>query len=91
MSKDGLMNGPLVAGEPLLPEDWCYIHNKSEPATDTTYRVCGECNHVFETPADLESADYDLRMHWHREYNDVVPHRMPADHIYACPECSHDF
>jgi hypothetical protein len=52
--------------------------------TPTTYRVCGECFHVFETAADLVAADQAA---WS---DGPHPPRDP-EHIYSCPVCVHDF
>jgi hypothetical protein len=52
--------------------------------TASTYRVCPECFHVYETAADLVAADQAA---W---ADGPHPPRDP-DKIYSCPECTHDF
>lgn len=70
--------------QPPLPDDWCYSCGRSEPMTPSTYRVCPECFHVYETAADLVAADQAA---W---ADGPHPPRDP-DKIYSCPECAHDF
>ena len=68
-----------------LPDDWCFTHQRREPTTPTTYRVCGECWHVFETEQEL----VDAANRW-----DLPPGEQPftaGEIIFACPECGHDF
>jgi hypothetical protein len=58
-------------------------HVKEIEPGETVYRVCGECWHVYRTAADLEAA-------WMREAPEGCPPR-PADEIFFCQECIHDF
>lgn len=73
----------------------CYIHNVFEVMRPDAYRVCFECKHVYNTPADLEKA-------YAREVvrmNETDPTCQPpldpkgrkANEIYFCQECVHDF
>lgn len=73
----------------------CAIHDKAEPVTEHTYRVCFECGHVYERPADLvkeyerivKQMNDDLKSQEKRLY----PWTKPADEIYFCQLCLHDF
>lgn len=79
-----------------LPDDWCYIHNESEPIpADGAYRVCFECSHVFPTEQALID---DIRSFWEEyiygEYPDGRCDYVPPTEgreIFSCPHCAHDF
>lgn len=59
----------------------CWIHNAHEAGEDElVYLVCGECGHVFRTPADLE-----------KNWLDEVGYVRNAELIFSCPFCVHDF
>lgn len=66
----------------------CYAHDVDEVSTPFTYRVCGECFHVYETPHDLVRA-------WRRAtYEHYPKDRLPAprvERIAFCQYCLHDF
>lgn len=68
----------------------CHWHGTDEP-DEGAYRVCGECCHVYRTAEDLRAAwagaakdSYDLP-----PGTDVTA--PPAEQIYACCYCAHDF
>jgi hypothetical protein len=63
---------------------YCAVHEKDEPTTDETYRVCFECGHVYETEKDLEEA-------WDETYPQTLLRGRPARKIDFCPICLHDF
>ena len=65
----------------------CWIHHVDEPITEETYRVCGECFHVW-TADELVSVDLALRQAL-GDSEPVLP-ATPED-IWCCPECIHDF
>lgn len=31
----------------------CFSHHVDEPADDSTYMICGECGHVYQTAGEL--------------------------------------
>lgn len=73
---------------------YCFIHDVFEVLKPDVYKVCYECKHVYNTPQDLEAA-YTRVV---RELNENVeadlrelPEHKPADQIYFCQECIHDF
>lgn len=83
----------LLATEPAWPS-FCHVHGHSEDCTTTTYKVCFECGHVYETEADLirsvnqmfESiAAADGQTLHSNDY------WVSGEAVYACPECAHDF
>lgn len=45
----------MVNGHDVMTTDdpGCFWHG-AEPITESTFLVCYECGHVYETPADLE-------------------------------------
>lgn len=67
----------------------CCYHHVDEPA-DGAYRVCGECFHVYPTAETLREAwavtaeGYGLP-----PGTDVIA--PPAEQIYGCPYCVHDW
>lgn len=63
----------------------CYFHGV-EPIPADAYRVCAECGHCYNTREDLVSEDVKLRR-WGLD----IPLPDPADEIYTCPLCLHDF
>ena len=72
----------------------CHIHNVFEVMLPNPYQVCFECKHVYNTPQDLEAAYTDTvrEMNKHREREEpFAPEYKPADKIYFCQECIHDF
>lgn len=102
MAEDGPVR-PL----PPLPEDWCMIHNRSEPVRPGDYRICGECWHVFRTAEELVAethrAELDSWKFWRsaaavqqpaereRWLATALPERRDPEKIFACPHCTHDF
>lgn len=72
-----------------LPIVYCVWHEELEEYDECTYRLCGECGHVYQTPGDL------LRI-WRREADQygwswVRRWTRSANKIYFCPLCLHDF
>ena len=75
---------------------WCDWHARYEDSLGS-YKVCGECWHVFPDPDVLLKAHHDLlRMHAGMDFSKkgvrtepVLP-RSP-DSVFACPYCAHDF
>ena len=66
----------VVAGAPLE----CWWHGE-EVIPEDVYRVCMECGHAWTLEA-LEAADAE-------RYPDMG--RRPAEDIFSCPLCVHDF
>lgn len=66
---------------------WCYGCMRCEPLREGDYRICGECFHVFRTPAELVGADLAVV----RRLGEDEPDPRPADQIAVCPVCAHDF
>lgn len=66
---------------------YCAIHNVQEPATDSTYRVCFECGHVYETKQDLIDIEYETA----QSYGDHIFPKTNAASILFCPLCLHDW
>jgi hypothetical protein len=64
----------------------CYSHGVDELETPFTYRVCGECFHVYETSHDLVKA-------WQAAVDRLEPMEdtPAADDIHFCQFCTHDF
>lgn len=59
------------------PTSRCYFHGE-ERVDETTFRICLECGHVWTREA-LETAALEFGA------------ARQAEHVYACPECAHDF
>jgi hypothetical protein len=67
----------------------CYWHHVDESDVGA-YRVCFECKHVYRTAENLRQAwateiAPDLRDHG------PDPDPPPAEEIWGCPYCAHDF
>lgn len=84
---------------PCEMRDMCWSHNVNEPANEETYRICFECNHVFQTEDDLVNAHNakveEMRMdgpggdfEWEVAY---IPLAQRGSDIHCCPFCIHDF
>jgi hypothetical protein len=86
-----------IAADPLNPHQpseachgiHCYWHHVDEPG-EGAYRACFECGHVYQTAEDLRQAwaaeiAPDLRDHG------PVPGPPPAEEIWGCPLCAHDW
>lgn len=75
--------------------DWCFSHNRREPVDENTYRVCGECFHVFQTEADLirdHNAELaDMRSRHSDDAAREMPDATSGETIVTCPHCVHDF
>lgn len=77
---------PVITGVEPEVNSACYFHGP-ETLDDHTYRVCGECGHVW-TVDDLVA-----------EHNKILAYltmRPPlklrqVDTIDICPLCTHDF
>lgn len=59
--------------------EMCFFHDRVEPVTSTTYRVCFECHHVFPTQQDFEDS-----------YREEFPLQNVPVNYYVCPLCAHD-
>lgn len=65
----------------------------------TIARMCGECGHAWETLTELVEHDFLIQMASSRqdpiefwsEVPETPPKRRPADTIFSCPCCDHDF
>jgi hypothetical protein len=64
----------------MQPGSDCYFH-PNERALATDFRQCLECGHSYRTEQELRDAA--------RVYMDGPA--PPADQIWACPTCAHDF
>lgn len=71
----------------LVADTYCWVHDELEPRSENPYLVCFECGHVYETEADLER-DY---MEERPKDTPITVTPVPADEIYFCPHCLHDF
>lgn len=60
----------------------CWFHGL-EPIPDDVYRVCLECGHAWMREA-LEAAHHELG-------DDPDAEPTPAERIWSCPLCIHDF
>lgn len=65
----------------------CYSHNVDEPRDTNTYRVCFECNHVYQTEADLLAAHNRNKA----EMGDGPEQQLTPSLASFCAECIHDF
>lgn len=76
---------------------YCHIHNVFEICVAEPYRVCFECSHVYNKPSDLEAAYSavvaEMNTSGVAEDPDYepLPTYKPAEVIYFCQECIHDF
>lgn len=82
----------------------CFIHHEVEPLGADPYRVCFECGHVYQAPADLVAA-YNAGAGQFNDHppppapgawEDVVRKLEPKEvgqvvGIVFCPACLHDF
>lgn len=60
---------------------WCFSCCRVEGFDESTYIVCSECCHSFDTEADLLEADAEMR-----------GHRLDSGtEVFSCPRCCHDF
>lgn len=66
----------------------CYAHNVDESVTPFSYRVCGECLHVYETSHDLVKAWQEWTYKTYPEDRRDPP---AAGDIAFCQYCLHDF
>jgi hypothetical protein len=81
--------------------EWCYHHHEYEDRGPDPYRICGECGHVYRTPADLVNAyNYEskhMAEHWNELLmGDTVPdvRQLTVEqhmHIGFCQYCLHDW
>ena len=67
-----------MAAQQRSPET-CFFHDRVEDVTDSTYRVCGECHHVFPTRKDFVNA-----------FRSEFPGPPVPVHFGVCPLCAHD-
>lgn len=85
-TRDGQSDMIVQRAHPADAEHRCYWHNRVEPVTPSTYRVCGECFHVYETPDDLLYEECQVRA----SYDEPIA-GLTVDTIYSCPLCVHDW
>ena len=64
----------------------CFSHDVDEPRDADTYEVCFECNHVYQTEADLLAAHNRTLL-----ANKERPRTELGSLAYFCAECLHDF
>lgn len=62
----------------------------NERVTSQTYRVCGECGHVYDTEEALIHEEDQWRQRWNAQ-GDRWPPVDDAESILSCPLCAHDF
>lgn len=67
----------------LVVMDECWFHG-TEPITERTYRVCGECFHAWER-------DELLKAHNVQGMAFDTPTTTDPETILSCPLCVHDF
>lgn len=80
-------------------KDLCAYHNEIEPITDTTYKVCGECLHAWQTVEEfMEDCRKDanfMNASSQKWLNDPFSVKVmtAADCFESgiCPLCTHDF
>lgn len=74
---------------------YCHIHDCFEVMRPDAYQVCFECKHVYNTAEDLEEAYTRVVSEMNRNAeawgNSILPVHRPADQIFFCQECIHDF
>lgn len=76
----------------LVGWEHCYIHNRHEPSLPGDYRACLECGHVYRTPWEVMLELLFLYRHWfNMGWDKFLQPIPPADEIYSCPLCTHDF
>lgn len=73
---------PIRERQMPTPQDWCYIHDCSEPL-EVGDNFCFECNHVFK-PGELAAGHNTLVTKWGGE---LV---TKDEEVLTCPHCTHD-
>jgi hypothetical protein len=68
----------------------CYWHHVDEPAAGA-YKACGECGHVYRTAGELREAWVDTAADGHAPEVPTSDGAPPAEEIFACPLCAHDW
>lgn len=63
----------------------CFFHNVEEECTVDSFRVCGECNHVYRTREEFV-AEFAREYAFLGHGKESVP-----VHFGVCPLCAHDF
>lgn len=69
----------------------CAFHDVDEPITPTTFRVCLECGHAFETDVRLIVETNKTNAAMERATGVEMSRHVTADDITCCPFCYHDF
>ena len=71
---------------------YCWMHDTLESWFPTIYQWCFECRHVYRTAEDLENdyAEAVKEIKKHRGFEHLEDTK-PADKIYFCQHCLHDF
>jgi hypothetical protein len=72
-------------------EPQCWFHPDEPPMRPGDYLACGECGHVFRTPADLVTAHLAMYVEVFGTGTPPRPEDHRADLIPLCPICTHDF
>lgn len=85
-----LLEGTFPEATSAVPDGWRWSHNRSAPTTESTYRVCSECSHVFETEGDLIRDHTAVLLGLCKPGQGVALTDSGSD-IYTCPRCAHDF
>ena len=76
------------------PKDHCLSHDEDEKVTFTTFKVCFECFHVFQTLKELVDAEEIARDNWNQAPRNAWPVGVSVfatAEIKACPYCNHDW
>jgi hypothetical protein len=81
------------------PKDHCFFHNEDEPITETSYKVCGECFHVFQKAEELIKEYERVESEINKPGLKIIEFLDPPAKdsvfktlsIHSCPFCSHDF
>jgi len=77
-------------------DDHCYFHHEDEPLVPGSiyYIVCGECMHLYRTAGELERAYVENMPQPGPDANGFVWPEIrpqPAEEIFFCPYCAHNF
>lgn len=68
----------------------CYWHHVDESDAGA-YRVCFECKHVYPTAEALREAWVDTAADGYAPEVPTSAGAPPAEQIYGCPLCAHDW
>ncbi len=65
----------------------CSFHHVDEPA-EGAYLICFECGHAYLTAEDLRAA---FMAEVAPDLSSPLPEPPPAEGVWFCPLCAHDF